>query len=224
MTTPGGRSNGAGIATGRASTRSRSRWSTIDLDRPDSGGLRTSVTSSPSASSTPSTASVTAAVEHILIRRSGSSRHFPHGGFRGNDADHTAANTTTVRDQPMLIGGEWVAALDGSWSDVRLPRPPGHRAGPGPGRRRGRRRPRGRGRPGRVPGVAGPALQGPAEGAAADRRRAGGTGRGTGAADRGRHRQRAAHPGPAGIADPGQPVPLLRRRRRRIQGHRAAGR
>ncbi len=31
---------------------------------------------------------------------------------------------TTVPDQPMLIGGEWVPALDGSWSEVRSP---GHR-------------------------------------------------------------------------------------------------
>ena len=31
------------------------------------------------------------------------------------------ATATTVRDQPMLIGGEWVAALDGSWSDVLSP-------------------------------------------------------------------------------------------------------
>ena len=31
------------------------------------------------------------------------------------------ATTTVIPDQPMLIGGEWVPALDGSWSDVVSP-------------------------------------------------------------------------------------------------------
>ena len=33
----------------------------------------------------------------------------------------TPPAVTAVRDQPMLIGGEWVPALDGSWTDVQSP-------------------------------------------------------------------------------------------------------
>ena len=36
----------------------------------------------------------------------------------------TPQTTAVIPDQPMLIGGEWVPALDGSWSDVVSP---GHR-------------------------------------------------------------------------------------------------
>src|SRR6186713_319644 len=41
----------------------------------------------------------------------------PHVDMKSPDSNRTAA----VPDQPMLIGGEWVPAVDGRWMDVTSP-------------------------------------------------------------------------------------------------------